>query len=103
METAPARTPTASASNPTEAPATDGNDTADLDTQIAIEKARIDQEISQAKKSNCAIGKRNLVQLEAYARIKIKDDDGTERTLTDSEKASRIAEANQTIRENCRG
>ena len=74
-----------------------------IDAQIADEKARIDKEIASAKKSNCAIGKRNLAQLQAYARIKVKDDDGTERLLTDSEKNTRISKAKQTISENCTG
>ena len=78
-------------------------DDAAIEAQIAGERARFDQEIAAAKKSNCAIGKRNLAQLEAYARIRVRDDDGTERVLDDSEKSERIDKARQTIRENCTG
>ena len=81
----------------------DQTDDAEIDAQIASEKARFDKEIAAAKKSNCTIGKRNLAQLESYARVKVRDDDGTERVLTDSEKSARINKAKQTIRENCTG
>lgn len=74
-----------------------------IDQQIASERARIDQEIARAKASNCKIGQRNLAQLEAYARVRVRDDDGQARVLTDSEKADRIAQARNTIRENCTG
>ena len=76
---------------------------ADVEKHIAGERARIDAEIAKAKESNCKIGKRNLAQLEAYARIRVKDDNGQERVLTDSEKSDRVAQARQTIRENCTG
>ncbi len=75
----------------------------EIDAQIADEKARMQAEIAQTKRSNCAIGRRNLAQLETYARVRVLDDDGTERTLTDEQKRSRIEEARKTIRENCTG
>lgn len=75
----------------------------EIDAQIAEERARVNQDIAAAKSSNCQIGKRNLAQLEAYSRIKVKGDDGKERVLTDSEKAERIAKAKKTIRDNCTG
>ncbi len=84
-------------------PTPDENGQADIDAQVAAERARVDAEIAAAKRSNCQIGKRNLVQLEAYARIRVKDGDGEERVLTDTEKAERISKARQTIRENCTG
>ena len=95
--------------NPADNTATEGDageDTSertpdDVDRHIEDERARIDQEIAVAKKSNCAIGKRNLAQLEAYARIRVKGDDGQEKVLTDAEKADRISAARQTVRENC--
>lgn len=75
----------------------------DVDAEIAAEKQRIDREIAAAKKSNCNIGKLNLAQLTNYNRIKIKDDDGQVRVLSDEEKQSRIDRARATIRENCNG
>lgn len=75
----------------------------EFDAWIASEKARIDAEIAQARKNNCAIGRRNLALLEAYGRIRVKDEEGEERVLTDREKQSRISDARKTIRENCTG
>ena len=75
----------------------------DVGKHIVDERARIDAEIALAKKNNCGIGKRNLAQLEAYARIRIKDDDGREHVLSDQEKKQRISKAKKTIRENCTG
>ena len=92
-----AASPSADTSSP------DQMDDEAIDAQIANERARFDQEIAAAKKSNCAIGKRNLAQLEAYARVRVKDDDGSERVLTDGEKSARVDKAKQTIRENCTG
>ena len=98
-------TPAPPAAEETQAPASDSETLSDaqIEQQIASERARIDAEIAKAKSSNCRIGKRNLAQLEAYARIRVKDDDGQERVLTDAEKADRIATARKTIRENCTG
>ncbi len=70
---------------------------------IAKERARIDAEIAKAKSTNCGIGKRNLAQLEAYARIKVRGDDGGVTILSDAEKAAKIADAKKTIKENCTG
>ena len=75
----------------------------EIDAQIAEEKARMEAEVAKVKKSNCAIGKRNLAQLETYARVRVADENGGERVLTDAEKQSRISKARQTIRENCTG
>jgi len=73
----------------------------DIDVEIATQRARIDKEIATAKKSNCNIGKLNLAQLQNYNRIKVQDDDGQIRVLTEEEKQSRIDKAKTTIRENC--
>jgi len=73
----------------------------DIDAEIAIQKARIDQEIAAAKKSNCNIGKLNLAQLENYNRIKVQDEDGQIRVLSEEEKQSRVDRAKTTISENC--
>jgi len=73
----------------------------DIDAEIAIQKARIDKEIAAAKKSNCNIGKLNLAQLENYNRIKVEDEDGQIRVLSEEEKQSRVDKAKTTISENC--
>ena len=73
----------------------------DIDVEIATQRARIDKEIAAAKKSNCNIGKLNLAQLQSYNRIKVQDDDGQVRVLSEEEKQSRIDRAKTTISENC--
>ena len=73
----------------------------DIDAEIATQKARIDKEIAAAKKSNCNIGKLNLAQLQNYNRIKVEDDDGQIRVLSEEEKQSKIDKAKTTISENC--
>ena len=81
--------------------ATAAEEERDIDVEIATQRARIDKEIATAKKSNCNIGKLNLAQLQNYNRIKVQDDDGQIRVLTEEEKQSRIDKAKTTIRENC--
>ena len=83
----------------TAAPAAD--EERDIDVEIATQKARIDKEIAAAKKSNCNIGKLNLAQLQNYNRIKVQDDNGQVRVLSEEEKQSRIDRAKTTISENC--
>jgi len=92
-------TPEQSATQGTAAPAPE--EERDIDTEIAIQKARIDKEIAAAKKSNCNIGKLNLAQLENYNRIKVEDEDGQIRVLSEEEKQSRVDKAKTTISENC--
>ena len=58
-------------------------------------------QIAALKSANCDIGKKNLVQLEMFDKIRIKNDDGTDRLLSPAEKAEKIAVARQTIRDNC--
>lgn len=78
-------------------------DDAEVDAQISEETKRVEQEIAEVKRSNCEIGKRNLAQLMAYSRIRIKGEDGKERMLAEEEKQTKIAEARKIIRENCMG
>jgi hypothetical protein len=85
------------------APEEDQDQDQDQDIDIAAERERIDNEIAAAKKSNCNIGKRNLAQLESYDRIKVKDDDGSVRILSNEEKEKKVSAAKTTIRENCSG
>jgi hypothetical protein len=73
----------------------------DGDEQFQAEKDQVQQAIAKVKASNCQVGRRNLARLEAYALIRVKDSDGTERVLTDQEKQAKIDQAKRTIRENC--
>ena len=70
---------------------------------IAAERKAIVEQIAAVKKSNCELGKRNLAQLEAYRRIRVRDADGNETLLNDEEKNDRMNEARQIIQENCTG
>ncbi|MDA0273215.1 MAG: DUF4124 domain-containing protein [Proteobacteria bacterium] len=61
------------------------------DDLIGAERASIMAKIAETKNQNCGIGKRNLAQLEAFARIRVKGPDGNERMLSDEEHKARIA------------
>ena len=71
------------------------------DEQIGAEQELVRQQIAKAKQSNCEVGKRNLAKLQAFARIRVKDDEGKETMLSDEEKQQRMEQARITIRENC--
>lgn len=73
----------------------------DPDEVASEERAEIEEEIAKVQRRNCEIGKRNLAQLQAYARIRVRGDNGEERVLTNEEKQERIEQARETIRENC--
>lgn len=75
----------------------------DPDAAISDERAVIAAQIAETKRKNCEIGKKNLASLEAFARIRVKGEDGTEHILTPDEKAQRIETARQVIKENCSG
>ena len=79
------------------------SDESGSDISIAAERQAMAQQIAEVKRSNCEMGKRNLAQLEAFRRIRVKDENGEERLLSDEEKAQRINETRQIIRENCTG
>jgi hypothetical protein len=57
--------------------------------------------VADIKKANCAIGHRNLQQLQAYQRINIKTPQGKVRTLSRIEKTAALNRANKLIRGNC--
>lgn len=73
----------------------------DPDEIAREERKEIEKQIAAVKRKNCEIGKKNLAQLQAYSRIRVKDENGEERILGDEEKQAKIAEAREVIRENC--
>ncbi|MFT5562180.1 MAG: hypothetical protein ACJAYE_003151 [Candidatus Azotimanducaceae bacterium] len=81
------------------------NDTpvVDPDALVNEQAAAIAAEISEIKRKNCEIGKSNLAQIKAFSRIRISDEQGENRILTDEEKEARGDKARGTIRENCTG
>jgi len=80
-----------------------GNSGVDPDEAIAEQRKIVAAEQATIKKSNCEIGKKNLVRLEMFSRIRVTDDNGQSRTLTSDEKNTKEAEARKVIRENCSG
>ncbi len=89
--------------SPDSASKTTGSNEVDPDAVIAQEREALAAKIASQKKSNCNIGKKNLVRLEAFGRIRVSDDKGENRIISDEEKAAKINEARQVIRENCTG
>ena len=75
----------------------------DPDAMVAEERDALRAKIASAKASNCEVGKRNLAQLEAFRRIRVSDDNGENRLLTQDEKQAKADEARDIIRENCMG
>lgn len=87
---------------PTSPRLSDTTNEIDPDSAIAEERAVIQAEINKQKKSNCAIGKKNLARLEMFSRVRVTDKDGESRTLTSDEKIAKEEEARRIIKENCR-
>lgn len=83
----------------------DEDDVPAIDSQaeedIEAQRAAIDARIAATKRQNCEIGKRNLAQLRAFARVRVTGPDGQPRVLSEEEKQARIREAQQTISDNC--
>jgi hypothetical protein len=92
--------PKAAKPSPEETPASSKQE-ADPEIEIQEERKDIKEQIAKIRASNCEIGKRNLAKLEAYARIRIMEEDGTERVITEEEKQARTNKARKTITENC--
>lgn len=75
----------------------------DPDRLIADEKAKLEATLAEKRQFNCDVGKKNLVRLETYGRIKIRDEDGNERIMTPEEMDTKKAESRTLIQENCTG
>jgi hypothetical protein len=75
----------------------------DPDALVDEQAAILAAEVNEIKRQNCEIGKNNLAQLKAFSRIRVSDDQGENRVLTEDEKEARSDKARQTIRENCTG
>ena len=73
------------------------------DSLVDEQAAALAAEVAAVKQKNCEIGKNNLAQLKAFARIRVTDEKGENRILTDEEKQARADQARQTIRDNCTG
>lgn len=71
-----------------------------LERLQAAEKMRKD-EIAKIRKSNCATSKRVLSSMQNNGRIRVRDDNGEEAALSDSDRSERIRQAQQSISVNC--
>lgn len=56
---------------------------------------------AELKKKNCEISRQNLATLTNIARIRIPDDNGGTRLLTDEERAAKLKDTETQIKENC--
>lgn len=65
--------------------------------QIEADKAR-NEEI---RKSNCRVAQVNLEKLANYSRIRVEDENGEMRFLSDAEKQQRLDDARQSVQDNC--
>ena len=62
-----------------------------------------DIKLAEDRAFNCDVGKRNLTRLEAYGRVKIRDENGETRWMTADEINEKKAESRKMIQDNCRG
>jgi hypothetical protein len=95
-------TPAAASASNSNAPAS-SEDNADPDALVNEQAAAMAAEMAAVKRKNCEIGKNNLAQIKAFARLRVRGEDGETRILTDEEKAAKAEAARQIIRENCSG
>jgi len=75
----------------------------DPDALVAEQAAALASELAEARRTNCEAGKQNLAQLQAFRRVRVTDDKGVNRILTEAEKAEKTDSARQLVRENCSG
>lgn len=75
----------------------------DPDALVGEQAAILAAERADIQRKNCEIGKNNLAQIKAFSRLRVTDENGQTRILTEEEKEARADVARQTIRENCSG
>ena len=71
------------------------------DDATSEEIARAAAELQEARATNCDVGKRNYARLKVFARVRVQDEDGGVRDLTDDEKQEQMTAAQQLISDNC--
>lgn len=98
----PAETAPAASEETTGATGSDGDEGVDPDQLIAAQKQEIEAELAAEREKNCRLGKQNLARLEAYARIRVRDDDGEMRYLSDAEMEQKRQESRDAIKFHCR-
>jgi hypothetical protein len=60
-------------------------------------------ELEQTRRENCARAREQFQQFTTYARIRVEDEGGGTRILTEEERQERIAQAREAIVLNCEG
>ena len=78
-----------------------GNLGPDPDALVNEQAAILAAERADIMRKNCEIGKNNLAQIKAFSRLRVTDENGQNRILTEAEKEARAEVARQTIRDNC--
>lgn len=76
----------------------------ETDQEFRQEMAQIEEDKARnakIRRSNCRVAQVNLEKLANYSRIRVEDDNGDVRYLTDEEKADRMSAARQSVRDNC--
>jgi hypothetical protein len=71
-----------------------------LDDLEAAEQVRQD-EIAKIKKASCSKSRNLLGRLSRTSRIRVRDNDGSERMMGEDERQQRISDAQRGISENC--
>ena len=76
----------------------------ETDEEFRQEMAQIEadkERNAEIRRSSCRVARVNLEKLANYNRIRVQDDDGQTRFLTEEEKQARVDAARQSVRENC--
>lgn len=100
---APTGRPGSTPGQSTEMQQTPVTSSTDPDALVDEQAAILAAEVAEIKRKNCEIGKNNLAQIKAFSRLRVEDENGQSRILTDDEKEERAERARQTIRDNCSG
>lgn len=109
--TVPASSPNADRSNRAILPSAEPRDNESLQGLDPEQAALLDElqaaeglrreRVAKIQANNCARAQSILTNLTSKSRIRVRDDNGTERVLDEEERQERIADAQRGIAENC--
>ncbi len=86
-----------------QAPANASDAEVNPDQVIAAERAKYEAQLAEERSFNCNVCTQNLARLTTFARIRVKDENGEQRLMTDAEMTEKTNESRQLIRDNCSG
>ena len=69
--------------------------------RLKEDEARRQESLAEIRKSNCDTSKRVLSKMQDTRRIRIRDANGEEVTMSDDERNERISQAQKSIAANC--